>query len=249
MPAESDHALATRLAEETGQLLLQVRAHLFDQRAHPWDVMDIGDREAHRYLVRALAEFRPTDAVLSEEGVDDQARLTAQRVWIVDPLDGSNEFGEPDRPDWAVHVALVANGSPIAGAVSLPALGITLGTDPAPVLPDAVDRPVRVVSSRFRIPRVAQRIAQRLDAEIWPLGSAGAKAMAVVLGHADIYAHAGGQYEWDNCAPAAVALASGLHASRIDGSPLIFNKPDAWSPDVLICRPELADACLRALWS
>ena len=90
-------------------------------------------------------------------------------------------------------------------------------------------------------------VAEALGAELVAMGSAGAKAMAVVLGHADIYAHSGGQYEWDSCAPVAVAKAAGLHVSRIDGSELRYNQPDPYLPDLLICRPELAAEVLRAL--
>ena len=195
-------------------------------------------------------EARPRDAILSEEGRDSRNRLSANRVWIVDPLDGTNEFGEPGRLDWAVHVALVVDGQPVAAAVSLPALGSHVR---APSrhrscrLPR--DRGPRVVTSRFRSPQAAVIAAQVLGADVIRLGSAGAKAMAVVMGHADVYAHHGGMYEWDSAAPAAVAAAAGLHVSRIDGSPLAYNNPDPWLPDLLVCRPELAEPILSALWS
>lgn len=247
--SDDDHQLAARLATEAGQVLLELRRRLFDARSSAWQVMEAGDIAAHRYLAAALAEQRPGDVVLSEEGRDDRRRLDADRVWIVDPLDGTNEFGERGRSDWAVHVALVQNGQPIAGAVALPAPGITLATEPAPPLPDIGGRRIRVITSRNWMPRAAALIARHFDAEVFSLGSAGAKAMAVVMGDADVYAHHGGQYEWDNCAPAAVAAAAGFHVSRIDGTPLVFNKPDPWSPDLLICRPELADEALAALWS
>ena len=168
------------------------------------------------------------------------------RVWIVDPLDGTREFGEPPRTDWAVHVALVIGGEPVAGAVALPARGLVLSTASPPRLPPGVERP-RVVVSRTRPPASAQQLVNALDAELVPMGSAGAKAMAVVLGDADIYAHSGGQYEWDSAAPVAVAASAGLHVSRLDGSPLRYNQRDAWLPDLLICRPELAQPVLAAL--
>ena len=244
---ESDHQLAARVATEAGELLVSLRSEMFARHAHSWDVMDAGDAEAHRFLLEALTQARPNDIVLSEEGRDDPARLTHDRVWIIDPLDGTNEYGERGRPDWAVHVALVSGGLPIAGAVALPALNITAATDPAPILPARPDRPLRVLTSRMRATYATARVAHALGADICPLGSAGAKAMAVVFGEADVYAHTGGQYEWDNCAPAAVAAAAGLHVSRVDGSAMVFNKRDVWSPDVLICRPELAEACLAAL--
>jgi len=198
----------------------------------------VGDRASHDYIVAELARHFPDDAVLSEEGADDAARLTAERVWIVDPLDGTREFGEVGRTDWAVHVALVVDGSVVAAAVALPAHGLTLVTEPAPPPPEPRDGPVRLVVSRSRPPAVAAALAQRLGGLLLPLGSAGAKAMAVVLGEADIYAHSGGQYEWDSAAPIGVAAAAGLHVSRLDGSPLEYNRPDPWLPDLLICRQE-----------
>jgi 3'(2'), 5'-bisphosphate nucleotidase len=249
MSPENDHQLATRLATETGHLLLELRERLFAQRASMWTVKDAGDELAHEYLMKQLAEARPDDAVLSEEGHDDRLRLGSARVWIVDPLDGTNEYSERGRSDWAVHVALAINGVPAAGAVALPAMDITLATEPAPPYPSPQDRPLRVVTSRSRMPWASMRIAEALGADVVPLGSAGAKAMAVVLGHADLYAHTGGQYEWDNCAPVAVALAAGLHASRIDGTPILYNQHDVWSPDVLICRPELAATAVAAAHS
>ena len=185
--------------------------------------------------------------MLSEEGRDDRSRLEAERVWIVDPLDGTNEFGSPPRGDWAVHIALVTDGHPSAGAVALPALGLTLATEPAPVLPPPADGPPRVVASRWHPSAAAQVVASGLRGKLLSLGSAGAKAMAVVMGQADVYAHSGGQYEWDNCAPVAVARAAGLHASRIDGSELVYNNPSVYLPDFLICRPELAERCLELL--
>jgi 3'(2'), 5'-bisphosphate nucleotidase len=195
----------------------------------------------------ALTRARPDDAVLSEEGKDDQARLTAARVWIVDPLDGTREFGEVPRDDWAVHVALVIDGEAVAGAVALPAQGVTLSSHPAPVVPPAPDGPPRIVVSRTRPPAVATALAEALGAELIEMGSAGAKAASVVQGRSDLYPHAGGQYEWDSCAPVAVAAAAGLHVSRIDGSALRYNRPDPYLPDLLVCRPELADKTLAVI--
>ncbi len=207
-----------------------------------------GDDAAHQMLIERLAAARPDDWVLSEESSseahDDPARLTAERVWIIDPLDGTREFGE-QRSDWAVHVALVEGHVPTAGAVALPGLGLVLATDDPPEPPPAA-RPPRVVVSRTRPPAEAEAVAAALGAELVPMGSAGAKAMAVVRGEAELYPHSGGQYEWDSCAPVAVALSAGLHASRIDGSPLRYNQPDVYLPDLLICRAELADAALGA---
>jgi len=247
--ALDDHALAARLATEAGELLVGLRDELFDAGARPWQVMDQGDARAHELLAARLHEARPDDAVLSEEGRDPKGRVNAERVWIVDPLDGTNEYGERGRRDWAVHVALVREGVPVAGAVALPAIGRTFCTRPAPTLPARVaGRRPRIVTSRTRPPYATLVIADALGADVAPLGSAGAKAMAVVTGDADLYAHSGGQYEWDSAAPVAVAAAAGLHVSRLDGSPLVYNRPDPWLPDLLICRPELAGPALDALW-
>jgi 3'(2'), 5'-bisphosphate nucleotidase len=237
-----DHALAARLADEAGALLLALREEL--QYEGSATLKREGDRRAHDLLVARLAEERPDDAVLSEEGRDESDRLTSARTWIVDPLDGTREFSEPPRVDWAVHVALVAANRPIAGAVALPAQGITLSTatpSPTPPLPPT---PPRVIVSRSRPPMVALAIADALGAELVEMGSAGAKVAAVVQGVADIYPHAGGQYEWDSCAPVAVAAAAGLHCSRIDGAPLRYNQPDPWLPDLLVCPPHLVDEIL-----
>ncbi|SDZ22475.1 3'(2'),5'-bisphosphate nucleotidase [Geodermatophilus africanus] len=208
---------------------------------------DAGDAAAQAAIAGVLAEHRPDDAVFSEEAADDRARLTAGRVWIVDPLDGTREYGEAPRPDWAVHVALWAAGELTAAAVALPALGEVLVTDPAPTVPaPGAGRP-RIAVSRSRPPAVAATAAAALDAELVPMGSAGWKVTAVVRGEADAYVHAGGMYQWDSAAPVAVARAAGLTAVRLDGSPLVYNGPDAWLPDLLVCRPELAGRLLAAV--
>ena len=244
---ETDAALATRLAVEAGRLLVEVREALAAEGAYPWQIMDTGDITSHRFLMQALRETRPDDIVLSEEGMEDVRRFTADRVWIVDPLDGTNEFGEHGRHDWAVHVARWERGALTAGAESQPVLDLVYATDPAPVLtPTGRDRP-RLVTSRTRNPYSAVVVANALGADAVRLGSAGAKAMAVVVGEADIYVHDGGMYQWDSAAPAAVALAAGLHVSRIDGSPMVYNEHDPWLPDFLVCRQEYADAVLDAL--
>jgi 3'(2'), 5'-bisphosphate nucleotidase len=240
MATADDHQLADRLATEAGRLLLEVRREQLDPAA----LKAAGDRRSHELLMDALGRERPEDAVLSEEGRDDTARLQADRVWIVDPLDGTREFGEVPRTDWAVHVALVEGGAPTAGAVALPALGTTLSTGEPPPLAPAHDGPPRLVVSRTRPPAVALALAEHLGGELVEMGSAGAKAMAVVRGEVEVYAHAGGQYEWDSCAPVAVAAAAGLHVSRLDGSALRYNNPDPYLPDLLICRAELADTVL-----
>jgi len=240
-----DHALAVRAATAAGRLLLEVRAELAGSPG--WHVGDQGDVRAHDLLVELLATEAPGDGILSEEGRDDLRRLENRRVWIVDPLDGTREFGEAGRRDWAVHVALAIDGVAVAGAVALPALDRTLGTSPAPVVPERADGPPRIVVSRTRPPYEARLVAEAVDGVLIPLGSAGAKAMAVVMGDADLYVHAGGQYEWDNAAPAAVAEAAGLHVSRVDGSPLRYNQADPWVPDLVISRPDFAAPALAAL--
>jgi 3'(2'), 5'-bisphosphate nucleotidase len=244
---DDDHRVAAELAAGAGRLLVELREKRAAEGLVGRALGHQGDRLAHLWLVERLAALRPDDAVLSEEGHENLARLRSSRVWIVDPLDGTREFGEVPRTDWAVHVALVVDGRAEIGAVALPARDLTLATRPAPVVPPATGRPLRIVVSRSRPPLEASWIARALDAEMVPLGSAGAKAMAVVLGDADIYAHSGGQYEWDSAAPVAVARAAGLHTSRLDGSPLVYNEPDPYLPDLLICRPELADDVLHAI--
>ncbi len=262
----TDHAVACELAGEAGRRLLELRAG----GGEPQALRRAGDRMSHEFLVAALAARRPQDVVLSEEGADDPARLAAGRVWIVDPLDGTTEFGEPGRTDWAVHVALWerstagGDGELTAGAVALPAQDRILCT-PAPAGPPglgpftagggAVGPPgsgegpgrVRIVVSRSRAPRLVYDISNLIDSELIPWGSAGAKVAAVVYGEADAYVHAGGFYEWDTAAPVAVARAAGFHASRIDGSPLVYNQADLRMPDILVCRPALAGALLQAI--
>jgi len=241
-----DHLLAARIAQTAGRLLVEVRQRAVNEKLAAADLKDLGDRAAHEAIVEALAAERPDDAVLSEEGADDQARLTAERVWIVDPLDGTREFSEPPRSDWAVHIALVIAGRPEVGAVALPADNVVFATPTVTLAPPSEQAP-RVIVSRTRRPPAAQRLASELNAAYIEMGSAGAKAMAVVRGEADIYAHSGGQYEWDSAAPAAVASAAGLHVSRLDGSPLVYNNPDPYLPDLLICRPEWAERSLEIL--
>jgi 3'(2'), 5'-bisphosphate nucleotidase len=245
----SDHALARELAVESGRRLLELRARPGDAG----ELRKAGDRLSHEFLTSELGHQRPGDAVLSEEGRDDPARLTADRVWIVDPLDGTREFGEPGRTDWAVHVALWERGELTAGAVALPARDQVLSSADSPDrhgpprIADSSGRPLRIVVSRSRPPAFAARVAEDAGATLVPLGSAGAKAAAVILGEADAYLHDGGQYEWDSAAPAAVALAAGLHASRLDGSKLEYNKATPWQPDILICPGKLADWLLAAI--
>lgn len=254
-----DHALARDLAALAGERLLALRGLGGEQD----DLRKAGDRQSHDFLTAELAARRPGDVVLSEEGADNPARLAARRVWIVDPLDGTREFGEPGRTDWAVHVALWERsdtgdgGDLTAGAVALPAQGQVLSTaEPPPPRSgagDAAAEPgeaagkIRIVVSRSRPPAFVRNISGLIDAELVPLGSAGAKVAAVVNGEVDAYVHGGGFYEWDTAAPVAVARAAGLHTSRIDGSALAYNQSDPLMPDILVCRPALAGTLLRAI--
>ncbi|MGI8529320.1 MAG: 3'(2'),5'-bisphosphate nucleotidase CysQ [Geodermatophilaceae bacterium] len=241
----SDHSLAAHIATDAGQLLLAIRAEHAD--ADPSVLRKVGDHGAQEAIAAALQQARPDDSVLSEEAADDLARLHAVRVWIVDPLDGTREYSEVGRTDWAVHVALWQAGQLVAGAVALPALGVTLSTAEPTELPPAYGGPPRLIVSRTRAPALVSSVCEQVGGVTIPLGSAGAKAMAVVRGEADGYLHAGGQYEWDSAAPVAVATAAGLHTSRLDGSPLRYNNENPYLPDLLICRPELAAQLLAAV--
>lgn len=235
----NDTELAAHLADVAGKLLITVReSGILSLKA----LGKAGDATANQFLCHALREQRPDDALLSEEEKDSPERLDATRVWIVDPVDGTREYGEA-RTDWAVHVGLAVDGAPVLGAVALPGAGVILRSDRPVPLPPAPAR-LRMVVSRTRPAPEATAVAARLGADLVPMGSAGAKAMAVIRGQADIYLHSGGQYEWDSCAPVAVALAHGLHASRIDGSPLVYNQRDTYMPDLLICRKEHAQQVL-----
>ncbi|WP_426241922.1 3'(2'),5'-bisphosphate nucleotidase CysQ [Nocardioides sp. LHG3406-4] len=233
-----DHVFAVWAAEQAGARLLEVRAEGREGR----ELKDAGDAAAQELLARLLAEYRPDDSVLSEEAADDRSRLTASRVWIIDPLDGTREFSEPPRDDWAVHVALWESGELTAGAVAQPALGETFSTAEPRTVPARTSERPRIAVSRSRPPAFVAALAAELGADLVPLGSAGVKVMSVVRDVADAYVHAGGQYEWDNAAPVAVARAAGLFCSRVDGSELVYNKDDVSLPDLIVCRPELADA-------
>ncbi|MDQ4006992.1 MAG: 3'(2'),5'-bisphosphate nucleotidase CysQ [Actinomycetota bacterium] len=232
-----DHLLARWTATVAGQTLTELRTQGLEGR----ELKDAGDRAAHELLMRLLAEHRPGDAVLSEEGKDDKARLSSARVWIVDPLDGTREYSEPPRDDWAVHVALWQDGDLVAGAVAQPGLDTTFHTGEPPVVAPSSTTRVRIAVSRTRPPEFVQALADEIGAELVPMGSAGAKVISVVRDVTDAYVHAGGQYEWDSAAPVAVARAAGLHTSRADGAALAYNQEDVLLPDLLVCRPELAE--------
>ena len=251
-PAEAvvtpeDHRDAADIATAAGRVLLDLRRELDSPGVDLAALRGEGDRRSNEFILAALADRHPDDAVLSEESVDDARRVGHRRVWVIDPLDGTREFAESGRVDWAVHVALVVDGTPVAGAVALPAQDLTLVTEPASVPAGSRPRAPRLAVSRTRPPALIAPLAERLGATLVPMGSAGAKAMAVLLGEADAYVHGGGQYEWDSAAPVAVAAAAGLHTSRLDGSPLRYNNEDPWLPDLVVCLPDLAPAVLEAL--
>ena len=249
----SDAEFATELARHTGDLLVRHREQVVERgNVSVWQLKDSGDMLAHNFLMEAFRSLRPDDAVLSEEGHDDRKRVTAPRVWIVDPLDGTNEYGE-GRADWAVHIALWEAaagdvGALTAGAVSLPSIKTVFATDPSPVLPPKAGAKPRLVTSRNRAPYAAILVAENMDCDAFRLGSAGAKTMSIVMGEADIYVHDGGMHQWDTAAPAVVAMAAGLHASRLDGSPLEYNDADTWLPDFFVCRPEYTEDVLVSIW-
>ena len=241
----TDHELAAGLAQAAGKIALEIRR---SDLLRGVELGAAGDTLANQFILAGLAAHRPDDAILSEESVDTRARLSKRRVWIIDPLDGTREYTE-GRTDWAVHVALVEDGVPVAGAVALPEQGLLLRTD-APPSPAPPRDPLRLVLSRTRPSSEAAEVAEQIGAELVPMGSAGAKAAAVLTGEADIYLHCGGQHEWDNCAPVAVALAAGLSATALDGTEIIYNQPEPLTPDLLICSPALAarvQASLRSV--
>jgi 3'(2'), 5'-bisphosphate nucleotidase len=243
-----DHALAAWLATVAGDALMKLRGQGLVGRA----LKDAGDRTSHELLMRLFTRCRPDDAVLSEEGKDDAIRLQSSRVWIIDPLDGTREYSEPPRDDWAVHVALWENGDLVAGAVAQPGLETTFSTADPPALSPRTAGPPRIAVSRTRPPAFVQGLSEQMGADLVAMGSAGAKVISVVRDVSDAYVHAGGQYEWDSAAPVAVARAAGLFTSRADGAALIYNQPDVLLPDLLVCRPELADtitAYVREYWA
>ena len=259
---DDDGRLATTLATGAGHVLvgLRERAGTDDLPLDGKGLGAAGDAAAQAWLAEALAASRPADAVLSEEAKDDPARLAAARVWIIDPLDGTREFAEIDpdgtrRTDFAVHVALWTAGLGLTvGAVALPGRDVTFSSCTVPRVADAAaqevlagSRPLRIAASRTRPPAVVGRLAERDDVELVPMGSNGVKVIAVVEGVVDAYIHAGGQYEWDSAAPVAVAHAAGLIATRLDGSPIEYNKPDPWSPDLVVCHPALVAHVRRLL--
>ncbi|KMO82377.1 3'(2'),5'-bisphosphate nucleotidase CysQ [Mycolicibacterium chubuense] len=248
----TDAALAATVAAEAGDLLLSMREQIgfYD----PYDLGDAGDMRANTLILDRLHQHRPHDAILSEEAADDVSRVHADRVWIVDPVDGTYEYSMPGRADWAVHIALwqrdgSSGGAITDAAVALPARGEVYRTDTVSAPPPRTDGPIRITASASRPPAVLWRMREELDIQLVRIGSAGAKAMAVVRGDVDAYVHAGGQWEWDSAAPAGVLWAAGLHATRLDGSPLIYNRRDPYLPDLLMCRPEVADTLLEVIWS
>jgi 3'(2'), 5'-bisphosphate nucleotidase len=246
--AADDHLLAAWAATVAGERLEDLRGQGLEGKA----LKDAGDALGHRILMHLLATYRPDDAVLSEEGKDDKVRLTRDRVWIVDPLDGTREYSEPPRDDWAVHVALWERGDLAAGAVAQPGMSATFSTANPPVVPPRSSAKPRIAVSRTRPPEFVHALADTIGAELVAMGSAGAKVISVVRDVTDIYVHAGGQYEWDSAAPVVVARSAGLFTSRADGAQLRYNQEDVWLPDLLVCRPELAETVsgfVRDYWA
>jgi 3'(2'), 5'-bisphosphate nucleotidase len=239
-----DDQVAELAASEAARALVEMRA--FEAGVDGKELGRLGDGRSHALIVETIQRHFPDDWILSEESADSTERLSRHRVWIVDPLDGTREYGEDGRTDWAVHVALVIGGRLALGVVALPALGLVLTSARPPKLREHQGR-IRVSVSRSRAPEIAGDVTRRLGGVVTPMGSAGFKAMSILLGWSDVYLHAGGQYEWDSAAPVAVAQAAGLHASRIDGSALAYNRHPAWLPDLLICRPEVAEKTLQAI--
>jgi 3'(2'), 5'-bisphosphate nucleotidase len=248
MRSESDAEIAAQAASLAGELLLQLRhGAATDTPTDSEALRTAGDRDANRAIMKLLANERPGDSLLSEEAADDPRRLIAERVWIIDPLDGTREFGEQDsagvwRDDFAVHVALWERGHGLTlGVVGLPARGVIYSSDARTVVPPSPAGPLRIAVSRTRPPGFIAALESAGSAKLLPMGSAGVKVMAVVSGEADAYIHAGGQYQWDSAAPVAVALAAGLVATRLDGSPLKYNVPELLLPDLVVCHPDRAD--------
>lgn len=243
----TDQQLAEALARKAGESLLKMQSAVLraGEGREPAGLGAEGDRKSQEYLRKALARTRPQDSVLSEEAADDPKRLSAKRVWIIDPLDGTREFSE-GRRDWGVHVALWSGGNLTAGAVALPRLGLVCGAPAQPPAP-STGRKIRLAVSRSRPPRIAETVAAHLGAELIPMGSAGYKVCAVASGEVDGYLHDGGQYEWDSAAPVVVARSAGLHVSRLDGTSPRYNQPDPYLPDLLVCRPELRDRLLETI--
>ncbi|WP_062530800.1 3'(2'),5'-bisphosphate nucleotidase CysQ [Demequina rhizosphaerae] len=240
----ADATLAAMLARAAGEELLRVRR---ESGLEGKELGNAGDAAAQEVLAALLAEHRPDDAVLSEEAKDSAVRLSADRVWIIDPLDGTREFSE-GRADWAVHVALWERGELTLGVVAIPGEDLVLSSADAPAVPARDESaPLRLAVSRSRPPAVTEPVRAALDAELMPMGSAGVKIAAVARGQVDAYVHAGGQYEWDSAAPVAFARAAGLHTSRVDGTPLVYNDSDPYLPDLVVCRPDLAPRILAAI--
>ena len=243
-----DHELARSVATQAGDALLALRTATSRELRTEAALRDEADRLANDLILGLLqTKAGDGDGILSEETPDNGERLGKERVWVVDPLDGTREYAEPSRQDWAVHVGLSIAGKATVGAVALPAAGLVLHTGDPPTIPAAGNRLPRVAVSRTRGPAIAGWVCEQIGGELVSMGSAGAKAMAVVRGEVDAYIHAGGQYEWDSCAPVAVAKAAGLHASRLNGAGLRYNQIDPYLPDLVICRPELAEAILSAV--
>lgn len=243
--AMSDLELARHLAERTGEILLAVRSDV--GYGDYWDLQDAGDQAAQDFLDRELNRWRPDDAILSEEAPDDLARLSAERVWIIDPVDGTSAFARRGSTEWAVHIALWEAGELVAGVVSRPATGEVFDSESARLQPLHHPDQLRITCSRSRATNFVKQVCAEVGATVVDMSSAGIKTLAVVTGEVDAYLHTGGQYQWDNAAPVAVALGAGLIATRVDGSPIVYNERSRSIDDLLICRPEVEDDLRRAI--
>ncbi len=256
---EIDRQLALDVSEKAAQNLLRIRREGFLKGESGRALSDVGDRISEEIIRSMIESERPDDAILSEEQMtEDQRRFYAERVWIIDPLDGSREFGTEANADWAIHVALwnrsqsdtngFHEGKIALSVVTIPATGETYTSFWTQKRDYDIETPIRIVVSNTRAPEWLSDLGAYLNVTLLPRGSAGVKAMEVVAGRADAYVHSGGQYEWDSAAPVGVSLAAGLHASRLDGTPLRYNQPDPYLPDLVICKKTLAPLLLEAIW-
>ena len=272
----NDAELARDVAQAAGQRLIALRRDFGPVDAADRDqiraLRDAADRASHEFILSRLNAERPDDAVLSEEGHDGLERDTAHRVWIVDPLDGTSEFGQ-GRADFAVHVALWQRDDSagpgtarlVAGCIDLPAQRVTYSSADSGAFASAradtdsdltVHRPgapVRVVVSRTRPPALAidpERLAAALEVanieigavDVLRVGSVGAKVAELLGGRADLYLHDSGFYEWDVAAPLIVAEHYGLRACHLNGTTITFNHRPPWVKDLVVGKPELVAA-------
>lgn len=237
----NDHQLAAALAAKAGQALSELRERPHSGGFDPWGLRDEGDRLAHNLLVELLGSHRPDDIVLSEEGREDRRRLDADRTWIIDPLDGTHDYPFLDSIEWAVHVALVEEQRPTAAAVAVPGMDQVFATDLGSAA-EPMDRDQPLVISGRSNAYLASEVAETIGGKLTACGSSGVKAMLVVSGAVDVYVHGSGLYEWDVCAPAAVAEALGMVVTDLEGDEIVYNKSQPIVRGLVISRPEFAEA-------